>query len=222
MFYFDPSLLRSSGLTLLPLFAMFKALIQWWRPPQSEWPLPEAGQKALGAFPSQEEVAAQLASASTWMPLSLAQARLVVQHLRPRRVAQGTVFIQEGDAAHADLMFFVISGEVIVEAIEYTRDDLMTVTVLGPGSMLGELALLDGSPRSASCTASTALCCVTLDRPGLLALLEKQPGIGARLVMAMALRMADRVRDNTVKLKKYVQLTRMLQEELDHRKRPGP
>jgi CRP/FNR family cyclic AMP-dependent transcriptional regulator len=155
------------------------------------------------------------------MPLSLAQARLVVRHMRPQRMAPGTVFIQEGDAANTDVMYFVLRGEVIVEAIEYTRDDPMTVTVLGPGSMLGELALLDGAPRSASCAASTALCCATLDRPGLLALLAEHPEVGARLVTTMALRMADRLRDNTVKLKKYVQLTRMLQDELDHRKLRG-
>ena len=147
------------------------------------------------------------------MPLSLAQARLVVRYMQPQHMAQSTVFIREGDATNTDLMFFVLRGEVIVEAIEYTRDDPMTVTVLGPGSMLGELALLDGSPRSASCTASTPLCCATLARPGLLALLSEHPEVGARLVMA--LRMADRLRDNTVKLKRYVQLTRMLQDELD-------
>lgn len=200
---------------------MFKTLSQWWRPALSEWSLPLAEQQALGVFPGCEEVAVQLAGATTWMRLSVAQARLVVRHMRPRRIAQGTVFIQEGDATSTDVMFFVLSGEVIVEAIEFTRDDPMTVTVLGPGSMLGELALLDGSPRSASCTASTTLCCATLDRAGLQALLAEQPEVGAGLVMAMALRMADRLRDNTVKLKKYVQLTRMLQEELDHRKLPG-
>lgn len=200
---------------------MFKDLFKSARAPLSEWSLPEVEQQALGAFPSRKDVAVQLAGATTWMPLSLAQARLVVRHMRPQRMAPGTVFIQEGDAANTDVMYFVLSGEVIVEAIEFTRDDPMTVTVLGPGSMLGELALLDGSPRSASCTASTTLCCVTLDRPGMLALLAEQPEVGARLVMAMALRMADRLRDNTVKLKKYVQLTRMLQDELDHPKRPG-
>ncbi|WP_210542550.1 cyclic nucleotide-binding domain-containing protein [Rhodoferax sp. PAMC 29310] len=197
---------------------MFKDLFKGARAPLSEWSLSEAEQQVLGTFPSREDVAVQLASATTWMPLSLAQARLVVLHMRPRRMALGTVFIQEGDATNTGLMFFVLSGEVIIEAVEYTRDDPMTVTVLGPGSMLGELALLDGSPRSASCTAGAELCCVTLDRPGLQALLAEQPEIGARLVMAMAMRMAERLRDNTVKLKKYVQLTRMLQDELEHRK----
>ena len=49
----------------------------------------------------------------------------------------------------------------------------------------------------------------------MLALLSEHPEVGARMVMAMALRMADRLRDNTVKLKRFVQLTRMLQGELD-------
>lgn len=154
------------------------------------------------------------------MSLSLGQARLVVRYMRLRHIAQGTVFIQEGDVTNSEVMFFVLRGEVIVEAIENTRDDLMTMAVLGPGSMLGELALLDGSPRSVSCTASTALWCVTLDRPGLLALLAAHPEVGAQVVMAMALRMAERLRGNTAKLKKYVQLSRMLQDELNHQKLP--
>lgn len=200
---------------------MFKTLFKRRPPPQSEWSLSEGEQQALGDFPTREQVAVQLANAPAWMSLSLAQARLVVKHMRPQRIAQGSVFIQEGDATHTDVMFFVLSGEVVVETIEYTRDDPMTVTVLGAGSMLGELALLDGSPRSASCTAGSTVQCVTLDRPGLLALLAEHPEIGARLVMVMALRMANRLRDNTGKLKKYVQLTRMLQSELDSPKRLG-
>lgn len=200
---------------------MFKALLQWWRPLQSEWSLTGAERQALGAFPSPEEVARQLSNASEWVSLSLAQAQLVVSHMRPQYIAQGTIFIHEGDATNTDLMFFVLRGEVVVETIEYTRDDPMTVTVLGPGSMVGEPALLDGTPRSASCTASTALWCVTLDRAGLQDLLAAHPEVGARLVMTMATRMAQRLRDNTIKLKKYVQLTRMLQDELDHRQPQG-
>ena len=194
---------------------MFKALFQRWRSSRTRLSLTGVEPQSRRAFPTQEEYAVLLSSAVTWMPLSLAQARLVVSHMRPQHIAQGTVFIQEGDATNTDLMFFVVRGEVVVESIEFTRDDPMTVTVLGPGSMLGELALLDGSPRSASCTASTPLFCATLDRPGMLALLSEHPEVGARMVMAMALRMADRLRDNTVKLKRFVQLTRMLQDELD-------
>ena len=194
---------------------MFKALFQRWRSSRPQWSLAGVEPQSRHAFPTQEEAAVLLSSAVTWMPLSVAQARLVISHMRPQYIAQGTVFIHEGDVTHTDRMFFVVRGEVVVESIEYTRDDPMTVTVLGPGSMLGELALLDGSPRSASCTASTPLFCATLDRPGMLALLSEHPEVGARMVMAMALRMADRLRDNTVKLKRFVQLTRMLQDELD-------
>lgn len=200
---------------------MFKTLFQRWRPSRPQWSLTGVDPQSRHAFPTQEESALLLSSALTWMPLSLTQARLVVSHMQPQHIAQGTVFIQEGDATNTNLMFFVVRGEVVVESIEFTRDDPMTVTVLGPGSMLGELALLDGSPRSASCTASTPLFCATLDRPGMLALLADHPEVGARMVMAMALRMADRLRDNTVKLKRFVQLTRMLQDELDKPQRRG-
>ena len=34
--------------------------------------------------------------------------------------------------------------------------------------------------------------------------------------MAVAMRMASRLRDNTEKLKKYVQLTKVMQQEIDY------
>ena len=50
----------------------------------------------------------------------------------------------------------------------------------------------------------------------LLQLLKDDPAMGAKLMMAIAMRIAARLRDNSEKLKKYVQLTSALQQEIDH------
>jgi CRP-like cAMP-binding protein len=105
---------------------------------------------------------------------------------------------------------------VVVESIVVSRVSPITVTVLGPGSMHGELSLIDGLPRSASCTASSDLSCAILTRVGMLQLLKDDPQIGAKLMMAIAMRTGARLRDNTEKLKKYAQLTRAMQQEIDH------
>ena len=96
-----------------------------------------------------------------------------------------------------------------------SRDTPYTVTVLGPGSLHGELGLLDGLPRSASCTAETDLCCAMLTRRGLLKLLKDDPKVGAKLMMAIAMRIGDRLRDNTRKLKTFASLTKAMQQEID-------
>jgi CRP/FNR family cyclic AMP-dependent transcriptional regulator len=47
--------------------------------------------------------------------------------------------------------------------------------------------------------------------------MRDEPTIAAKLILTMASRMADRLRDNTDKLKMYVQLTQLMQQELNSR-----
>lgn len=166
-------------------------------------------------FPSLEVAAEMLTAPSALMQLSLAEAGLVVRYMRPKLFEQGTVFIREGDAQSTGFMALVLDGEVTVESIVVSRVSPITVTVLGAGSMHGELGLIDGLPRSASCTASTDLRCLLLTREGMLQLMKDEPAMGAKLMMAIAMRIGERLRDNTEKLKKYVQLTKAMQQEID-------
>ena len=167
-------------------------------------------------FPALETAAELLTAPSAMLQLSLAEARAVARYMRPRFIREGTVFIREGDAEGTGFMVLVLDGEVTVENIVVSRVSPITVTVLGAGSMHGELGLIDGLPRSASCTASSDLQCVILTREAMLQLLTDDPKMGAKLMIAIAMRVAGRLRDNTQKLKKYVQLTKAMQQEIDH------
>ncbi|MGQ0710891.1 MAG: cyclic nucleotide-binding domain-containing protein [Rhodoferax sp.] len=149
------------------------------------------------------------------LQLDRAQAEVVLGFLYPLFIESGTQFIEEGDITHNDFMALVLSGEVTVESIVVSREAPLTVTVQGPGSMHGEMALFDGAPRSASCTASTDVLCAILTREGLGRLQRDHPALCAKLLMAVALRISQRLRDNTEKLKRYVQLTRAMQEEIN-------
>lgn len=157
-----------------------------------------------------------LSAPSALMQLSPPEADVVARYMRPLQVAEGTVFIREGDAHTTGFLVLVLDGEVTVESIVVSRVSPITVTVLGPGSMHGELGLMDGLPRSASCTASTDLHCAVLTREGMSQLLQENPTVCAKLMMAIAMRVGERLRDNTEKLKKYVQLTKAMQQEINH------
>jgi CRP/FNR family cyclic AMP-dependent transcriptional regulator len=195
---------------------MFKKFFD--RQPQvsADSQLSAAGHKQLRIDQTMAYAADMLTAPAALMQLSQAEARVVVRYMQPRQIPQGVVFIREGDDQNTDFMVLVLDGEVTVETIMVSRVSPLTVTVLGPGSMHGELGLLDGLPRSASCTASTDLSCAVLTRAGMLQLLKDDPRIGAKLMMAMAMRIGERLRDTTVKLKKFVQLTKALQQEVDH------
>ena len=155
------------------------------------------------------------------MKLSLPDARIVVRYMKPRLIAQGTVFIREGDANDTDHMLLLIEGEVTVENITMTHDVPQTVTVLGPGSLMGEIGLIDGLARVASCTAFTPLHCAVLSRTALEALSDDHPRTATKLMFAVSLRMAARLRETTDKLKLYGQLLNATQQELHHVMRIG-
>ena len=83
--------------------------------------------------------------------------------------------------------------------------------------MIGELALLDGEPRHASCTASSNLRCAILTRQALEQLMADKPAVAAKLMLGVSLRSAVRLRENAEKLKLYVKLTQAMEQEIAQR-----
>ena len=167
-----------------------------------------AGSSAAGL------AAQMLAAPNALMQLSPDEARAIVAYMKPHRIPEGTTFIREGDAEDTDFMLLVLDGEVTIESIVVSRTSPITVTVLGPGSLIGEMGLLDGEPRSASCTAMSDLRCALLTREALNDLLDDDPRTAAKLMMAISQRIAQRMRDNQAKLKMYAQLTQAMNEEI--------
>lgn len=70
--------------------------------------------------------------------------------LQRRNVAAGTALFQEGDPGHD--MFVVLDGEVEVLK-KSRRGRQQRIAILGPGDSLGEMAIIDVQPRSATARA---------------------------------------------------------------------
>ena len=86
-----------------------------------------------------ERAAELLTAPSALMHLSLEEARVVVGYMSPRFISADTTFIKEGDAQDDGFMALLLDGEVIVEGITVSRTEPVTITVLGPGSLVGKL-----------------------------------------------------------------------------------
>lgn len=186
--------------------------------PDSDNPAPPRSASASGhpREPSLRDHAARLLAApAALVQLSLVEAKIVVSYMRPERVPAGVTFITEGDADNTGFMVLLLDGEVVVESITVSRTQPVTTAVLGPGSLVGEMGLLDTGPRSASCTASTDIQCAVLTRQALEALVAEQPAIGAKFLLAVSARIAERYRDTQKKLKLFARLASTMQEELD-------
>ena len=164
---------------------------------------------------SAQAAAMLLRSPTALMQLSEDDARVVVGFMRPTEFAAGTTIIRQGETADTGFMVLVLSGEITVETLMASRVNPATVNVLGPGSLVGEMALVDGGARSASCTATSNVRCAVLTRSALEALTLEQPVTAAKLMTAVAQRLAERLRESGRKLQIYSQLMTTMQQEID-------
>ncbi len=164
----------------------------------------------------QVRAAALLVTEGALVELSAADARTVVGYMRPQLARAGEVVIREGETRHSDFMALLLDGEVTVEStVAAAHDSSMVVSVLGPGSLIGDMALIDGAPRSATCTAATDLALAVLTRDALMRLIEDQPVVAARLLLAVAKRIADHLRETNRKLLTFAQVGKAMQQELE-------
>lgn len=91
-----------------------------------------------------------------------------------RSYATGQIICHQGDPG--DHLYAVIEGLVKIVFIS-GRGDEMVLNIMGPKEVFGELALLDGSPRSASVVALKSTSVFMLSRTRLLELMSDNPGL---------------------------------------------
>ena len=96
-------------------------------------------------------------------------------------LAAGASLFAKGDAAHT--MYVVRSGAVQVHDGETVFE---TVT---PGGLLGEMAIVDGAPRSAGARAEVASEVIVVDQRRFLAMVEKTPFFAIRIMRVLTRRL---------------------------------
>jgi CRP/FNR family transcriptional regulator, cyclic AMP receptor protein len=103
--------------------------------------------------------------------------------LRKRHFRRGEVLFHEGDPG--DTLFVVASGAVKVVVPSEEGEEAILAT-LRRGDFLGELALLDGAPRSAGAVALEATDVLALPRDRFTALVASEPAIRDALLLALS------------------------------------
>lgn len=93
-------------------------------------------------------------------------------------VPDGKVLMRQGETGHD--MMIVVSGQVGVER------DGQRINTLGPGDFFGELALVDGGPRTATVTAEAPARLLVVGHRDFHSLMDEFPAIAAQVMNALA------------------------------------
>ncbi len=106
-------------------------------------------------------------------------------------IAQGEAIFHEGDAG--SFMCILHSGQV---AVQKTNGDghAVTIATLRAGRAFGEMAVLDGERRSASCVAAEDCQLLTLGKDSLERMLNDAPKVAAKIIRALAIALSKRLR----------------------------
>jgi CRP/FNR family cyclic AMP-dependent transcriptional regulator len=97
----------------------------------------------------------------------------------------GTVLFEEGQPG--DDMYIVVHGEIELRC--QTGDAERTLAVLPAGEIFGEMAILNGRPRSATAVARTDARLFVVDSTTFEAMLRARPEIALRIIRALASRL---------------------------------
>ena len=104
--------------------------------------------------------------------------------LRSRRYRRDEVIFHADDPG--DSLFIVASGSVKIMLSADDGTEPAILTTIGPGGFFGELALLDGAPRSATAVALDAVETLVLRREAFDRLVDSEGGLRRALLHSLA------------------------------------
>ncbi len=129
-----------------------------------------------------------LRQVSLFSRMSLERLHAIERITQESEYVRGEVLMREGEPG--DDLFCLVEGEVEVLRGAGTPDE-QTLNRLGPGAYLGEMAVLDGAPRSATVVAATPVRVLVLGGDRLRELVQDMPELAFDLLRVMV----ERVRN---------------------------
>jgi CRP/FNR family transcriptional regulator, cyclic AMP receptor protein len=130
-----------------------------------------------------DSVVTALAAVPLFAALEAAALASLARVVRRRRFRRGEVIFHLGDPGDA---LFVVSTGAVKIALPSEGGEEAIIATLRPGDFFGELALLDGAPRSATATALEPTETLVLPREPFRALVDSEPAIRDALLVALA------------------------------------
>jgi CRP/FNR family transcriptional regulator, cyclic AMP receptor protein len=124
-----------------------------------------------------------LATVPLFEGLSKKQLRQISSLMTRLELPAGKVLTREGQQGYE--FFIVLEGEV-----EVHQGDRVVAT-RGPGEYVGEIALFDNRPRTATVVATTPVSVEVLSRREFVSLLAQAPELSEQIMATMAQRLAD-------------------------------
>jgi CRP-like cAMP-binding protein len=129
---------------------------------------------------------------------------ILCTYLKTYRARPGQEIIREGD--HDDFMLLVVSGSVNIVKVD-SHGDVRPMTIVRAGATLGEMSMIDGEPRFASCVAIDTTVFAILNRDDMVKIILDNTTIGAKVLIKLVTMLSQRLRVTSNQLIDYMERT---------------
>ena len=151
------------------------------------------------------QFATQIHNMVSYSPLfenfNLAEIRLLSHFMQMYRAEPGVEIIREGEPG--DFMMMLVEGRV--EVFKQDRWNApRLIALIEPGKTVGEMSMIDGEPRFATCVSAERCMIAVLTRESLARIILEQPILGAKILMELVLMLSQRLRQTSSKLVSYM------------------
>jgi len=125
------------------------------------------------------------------------EVRLLAHFMDVYRSEPGMEIIREGDGG--DFMLMIVEGRVEVRKRDRWNTPQL-IAAVEAGRILGEMSMIDGEPRFATCVATEPTLVAVLHRESLARIIVEQPMLGAKILMELVLMLSQRLRATSERL----------------------
>ncbi|MFC1509605.1 cyclic nucleotide-binding domain-containing protein [Candidatus Omnitrophota bacterium] len=133
--------------------------------------------------------------------LNFKEIKILALHLVVKRCKQGEVLFEEGDKG--DFVFFVVSGTMEVIKTSRTSSDVV-IAHLGKGKSIGEMAIIDDYPRSATIRAQTQAVLLILTRERFDNIIYEYSSVGIKVLKGVSRQISLNLRKASSRLAEYM------------------
>jgi len=130
----------------------------------------------LGMAPSR--YLKHLAEVSLFESCSTRDLQKIARAVDELQIEEGREIVTQGTTGHE--AFVIVEGDAVI------KRGGKRIATMGPGDHFGELALLDGGPRTASVIAETPMRVLVLGQREFAGLIDEVPGLAHKILTTLA------------------------------------
>ena len=149
-----------------------------------------------------DELGSLLGRAPLFSDFTRADIDLLAEYMGIYRAGSGETIIREGDVG--DFMLLIVRGEVEILKRGMQREQQHMASV-GAGTTIGEMSMIDGEPRFATCRTAQVTTFGVLTRDNMAKIILEQPQLGSKILVKLVTMLSARLRQTSGKLMRYME-----------------